>query len=506
MRRIARCLFAALVLAAMGSSVASPPQSPMPDGPPTRAQTTAAPDDTSPRPWAPVSRLYLPVRIPIASIRDRLNREVPLVMRGRERDPVRHRAVIGDTLDWFARRGPIQVGGQRGQLRLDVMAIGSARVTGRVRALRGVAGSILRRATGGVSDVPFSVDGEAIAGISATLAPQLRSDWRIEPNARARTEVYRAEVPIAGVATVSVRRRVRDALQRRVTAMLGAMEQAALQDDRLRRLAQREWNRLHKVEKLGDEPDTWLVVRPLGIAARQIGIRADAVELGIVIDAETRIAFGEQAPQNPVQALPPLVITEDADGRFALNTRAIIPWGELSAVIAQRLTDHRFEGGGGTRLQVRQVELSPQDQQLRLTLDLEARPGPGYPSRTVGRLHLTATPRLDAAAQTLYFDGLDYQLETEDGLAAAADGLLHAAVLEALGQRASIDLSPHLAWARAEASTAIERFVAQVPDGIRLSAVLKDIAIRDLRTTPEGLQLVLETHADLSAAVTRLDL
>jgi len=505
MRRIARWLSASVVLATAASSVASPPQAPMQDGPPGRTQATAALEDTSP-PRAPVSRLYLPVRIPMASIRDRLNREVPLVMRGRERDPVRHRAVIGDTLDWFARRGPIQVGGQRGQLRLDAVATGSARVTGRVRALRGVAGSILRGATGGASDVPFSVDGEAIAAISATLAPKLRSDWRIEPNARARIEVYRAEVPIAGVATVSVRRRVRDALQHRVTDMLGAMEHAALQDDRLRGLAQREWNRLHKVEKLGEEPDTWLIVRPLGIAARQIGISADAVELGIMIDAETHIAFGEQAPQNPVQPLPPLVVTEDADGRFALNTRAIIPWSELSAAIAQRLTDHRFQGGGGMLLQVRQVELMPQDQQLLLTLDLEIRPGPGYPSQTVGRLHVTATPRLDAAAQTLYFDGLDYQLETKDGLVAAADGLLHAAALGTLGQHASIDLSPHLAWARAEASTAIERFVAQVPDGIRLSAVLKDIAISDLATTPEGLQVVLETRADLSAAITRLDL
>lgn len=59
--------------------------------PPASEMTALDPPPPAPRPAPPVllSRISLPGSIPLTAIADRLNRGVPRVFRGRERDPVR---------------------------------------------------------------------------------------------------------------------------------------------------------------------------------------------------------------------------------------------------------------------------------------------------------------------------------------------------------------------------------------------------------------------------------
>jgi len=450
----------------------------------------------------PLSRVFLPVSLPISALRDRLNQSVPLVFEGTEDDPVRHKAIKDDSLRWIARRGPIDVGGVDGRLWLGVHAAGDATVHGRLRPLRGTLGKILRRATGGASEAPFNVTADVIATLTATIRPELLPNWRIKPNIVSWVDVQKAEVPIAGIARVSVRSQVRQALERKVRRQFDRLEKRILEDDRLRQLASREWQRLHKVESLSEQPATWLVVRPVRIEATKIAVGQHDVSLGLGIEAETRVLVSEHAPANTLSVLPPLGRTAASAGMLKLNTLGIAPWQQLNRSLSSQLEQGSVQGSDGTVLNIRHASLSPWGDGLLLTIDLEAERGQMY--RASGRLYLTARPRLDVGQQRLHLDDLDFSLETKDTLTSMAVWMMQPTILEALQNKATLDLSKYIALARTKAERAIEEYVADMPDGIELTAKLQEIAITGLRVTEDALHVTASAKVQTEASVSTL--
>lgn len=450
----------------------------------------------------PLSSVFLPVSISIGAIQDHLDQNVPMVFQGTEDDPVHHKAVLDDELYWVARRGPIDVHGVDGRLWLGVPAVGKATVSGKLRPVRGTVGKILRRATGGASDVPFNVSADVHAKLSATVDPLLLPDWRIQANIASRVDVQKAEVPIAGIARVSVRSPVRNALQQKVGRQLARLEKRVLDDDRLKKLAAREWLRLHKVERLAEQPATWLVVRPTRVEATKISIGQHDVTLGLGIEAETKVLVTEDPPVNPASELPLLEHAEAREGALRLNTLGIAPWSHLNAALLHQLGQGSVHGSDGTLLHVHDATLAPWGDGLLLTIDLEAERGRFY--KAGGRLYLTARPRLDVQRQRLVLDGLDFSLETKDTLTEMAVWLMQPTILEALEKKTTLDLSAYIARARNKAERAIDRFVADMPQGVELSASLQELAITGLRVTRDALQVTAGASVRTEASLSRL--
>ncbi len=470
--------------------LAPPPPIPPATAPPAAATTS-------------VSRVFLPIDVPLTAIQARLEREVPAMFQGQSGDPVQHKAIIEDSLRWSARRGPMQLDGADGRLTLRVATVGDAQVHGKVRALRGSIGKLLRRATGGASDVPFSVHADAMATLTSTFQPTLRPDWRVEPNVAARVDVQRAELPIAGVATVDVRPAVRVALQQKVDQQLARLRQRLAQDKRLRQFAATAWTDLHRIQAVSDDPRSWLVVRPVGIAATPIVIDADAVRLGLEVSAETRIVVADIAPPNPVSPLPALAMTRATPGYVDINTTAMASWERLNRELQARLVEQQLTGSDGTQLRINDARVEPWGDGILLTLDLDARRGRWY--HASGRVYLTGRPRLDVDSQVLQLDDLDFALETKDTLVAVARWLMEPTLLEELRKRASLHLSPYIQRAKRIAEDAIDRFVQQGPENIQLTALLRDIRLSGLAVSEDNLQISLNARADVHAAISSLD-
>ena len=466
--------------------------------PPARGQASPA------RPTASLSSVFLPLHIPIAALRERLEREVPLTFHGEERDPVRDAAVADDALAWNARRGPIQVvAAQADRLVLKADVIGEARIRGVVRPASGTLGKLLGAMAGSIAEVPFSARADALATLTVTIRPRLMADWRVQPNATAKLDVQRAEVPVAGITRVDVRPLVKKALDRKLREQLDLLEQRVAHDDRLQRMATQAWTQMHRVEQLSKDPVTWLVVRPVRIAATPVEIGKQAIRLGLEVQAETQLVVAANAPVQSVRPMPALTVAASKPGRLRLQAMGIASWDRLNAALAERLEGRRLQGSDGTEVQVRSAELSPWGDGILLSLDIDAEHGRWY--QASGRLYLTARPRLDVQAQQLYLDDLDFALETRDALATLAHWLLEPSIVEALRQSASIDLSPYVERARGAASAALHQFVAQAPDGLQLSADLREMRVVGVTVAAENLQIAVDATADLAATVTQLN-
>lgn len=450
---------------------------------------------------APTSRVFLPVSVPLAVIGERLNSEVPARYSGNEGNPVRHGAVVNDTLAWSAHRGPIFVWGDSGRLRLAVAAVGNATVHGRLRPVRGKVGKILRRATGGASEVPFTARANIHATVEAAIAPQLRDDWHVESRIVSRVVVHRADVPIAGITRVSVRGKVRSTLSHRVQALLARVQQKMRQDDRLHRLASREWSRLHKAVRISDDPATWLLVRPMGVAATPIRTGRDEIRFGLGIDLETSIIVTGQAPSMPAGPLPPLAAGQKQPTGVELHVPAQVSWHRLSELLRDRLPP-QLAIDGGVVMPVRHLEIAPREDKVVLRLDLAT--GTGRFDGNGLRLELTARPRLDGDKNILYLDDLDFVMGDGHGGTSPMYQLIKPVIRDAIQRHAALDLSAYVQRAREKAEQGLAGLVADIPDGVELSAGIEEVSIGGLQLTADRLGLTVQVRAALNAAVTRL--
>ena len=66
---------------------------------------------------------------------------------------------------------------------------------------------------------PFSAHGDIGARVTARLAPELHSDWRVHPAAKIFADVFKAEVPIKNTGTMSVRGAIREDVDRRLAEL-----------------------------------------------------------------------------------------------------------------------------------------------------------------------------------------------------------------------------------------------------------------------------------------------
>jgi hypothetical protein len=432
------------------------------------------------------SVLHLPVEVSIEALRARLEQAAPRRLSGREENPLG--ALSDDRLDWQAERGPIALAGRPDGLYLQVAATGQARVKGKARIL---------------VEIPVSARADLAATLTARLQPRLRSDWTLAPNLEGVVQMQRAEVPIQGLGRVSLREQVQGPANQAAQGLLRRLEQRLAGDQQLRNLAQREWARLHQVQRVSERPAAWLVIRPTGVRAQQPLIDAESLHLGLAISAQTRLVAGAEPPVNPVTPLPTLELGPIRPGVWDFQVLGSLGWAQANRLLAAQLVGRHYHFEQGLEVGIEAVELQPWGEQLLLALDLEARHN--LLQRAKARIYLKARPELDPEGARLRFRELDFSTETRDSFLRSAAWLLRPALLEAIGARAEIDLAEPAAEARKAANRALKDWISRLPQGVHLSGEVESVALEDLALGAESLHLVAAIHGRIEAAVSRLD-
>lgn len=431
------------------------------------------------------SVLHLPVEVSIQALGERLEQTAPRQLAGTENDPLG--ALREDRLDWQAERGPIRLTGAPDGLYLQVSAVGQAQLQGKVRIL---------------VEIPVRAHADLAVTFNGRAQPLLRPDWHLEPNLAGAVDVHQATVPLRGLGRVSLREQVQGPANVATQKLLRQLELGIAADDQLRRLADREWRRLHQVQRVSERPPAWLVIQPTGVRAQQPRIDAQSVHLGLGISAQTRLVAGPEAPANPPTPLPPLDLGPIQPGVWDFQVLGSLGWSEANRLLAAELRGGDFRLEQGLSIHIQEVELRPWGDLLLLAVDLEARHR--LFEQAQARIYLKGRPVLERQGQRLRLQDLDFSAETRDSFLSSAAWLIRPALLEAIRERAEIDLAQPAAEARTAANRVLADWIAGLPNGVRLTGQVAEVELADIVLGSDALYLVAEIRGKLKAAVSRL--
>jgi hypothetical protein len=423
---------------------------------------------------APLSRIDVPVVVPLATLERAVEARTPPTFGGSRTIPL-----VGPlaeaALSWTIRRGPIALTGGEGWIEGATNLTGAARLGSRAGGAPRALGRLLDGLTGGALPGVDGIDaGVDLAGrMTLRASPRLRPDWRIDPNVRPHLSLREASIPVIGGARIDVAPMVSEAVAPQLDEVRRQIE-ALGETDVLERAAEQAWRamcgahplRLPAREGAAPPPPLWLILRPVEASASQPELDSEALTIHVGVAAAAEISDRAATPE--CGALPPLAVREHEAGasvalRIAARHETIAE--EAAAYLVGRAFD---VGSGAATATPRAVRVSGAPGRLQVEVDAEVAPH-GFWSRIWGPTETTVrietTPKLDADGRRVFLEDSAVSARSADWLNIAGWTVwsLQGRIVGALEQAVVVDL--------AAVSTAAAAQVGPLAAGLNESAL-----------------------------------
>lgn len=275
------------------------------------------------------------------------------------------------------RTGPISLRADKGRLSAAVPLFGTVAGQGIGRFARLLHGT---------------ADGQLT--VYAAARPRLRPDWTVDLDM---SEGFRwQEPPILRILGFSVN--LSRFVEPRVREQLARVQADAASNLRkldLRGKAETAWRQAFAAVKIVDTPEIWLQITPQTVAFAGMHAHGDVLEGALEITGTSATTIGTEPAANTPTPLPPLGADVSEPGRFEIVLPVNIDYDALRAKIQDVAT---AVNNAGTAL--RDIQVRPAADKIVIGLRLA---GAETADKDGEWVYLTATPRLDAASQTIAF-------------------------------------------------------------------------------------------------------
>lgn len=351
---------------------------------------------------------------------------------------------------------------------------------------------------------------EFAGNVMLTARPSILPAWRIAPNLTAQASIGDASLSIMGM-QLNLSNEMKPRLEQLVSEQVAALQARMSNDPSVEQAAREGWARMCRSIPLGPgvpgAPKLWLELRPTRAMAAQPRIDNSAVTLTIGVQADTRIVPNETKPDCPFPAQLDLVQQLER-GRVKIEMPVDMPLTEVNRQIEAQLKGKVFpeDRRGAVTATIRSVNLAASGNRLLMSLGVTANETKSWFGFSAdGTIHVWGRPALDRARQTLRFDDVTVDIESEGALGALA--LAARAAVPALerivAENAVIDLRPMTADIRRNVEAAISDSRNTVP-GVQVDAAVVDIRLADIGFDAKTVRVIVEAEGTVSVVVTDL--
>jgi hypothetical protein len=440
------------------------------------------------------SVVRLPIEIPYSLIEELVNEKAPLAASDHVNNPTS--ALSEDSLYWHMKRGHITVSRGNNCIVVSVPVSGHATAKGKLGIKKkSFLGFIPLR-------IPVQETAHFSGVVNGCVTFDIAPDWTLVPKVSLDLDLKKAEVRLANAVPVSFRGLAEKEFNKQKGKIIRDVTDAVVSGMAVKAQVQKGWDSLNAVYKVSADPEVYARVASSRVIFQPLTFdKLDAVTVGVGLVAEIGTFVGVKPPVATPKPLPPIEPVAELAGNSELRVPVVVNLDAVNEVLEKKLSAEPVDVEEGKKLSITSARLASRNGRALLTLGYEIERAWYLPDAS-GTIDIEARPVLDSDKQTLAFRELDYSVSTRSRLVNAAAWLLKPVVLKAIESRASVELAPHLANARASANEQVKLLtskggLASAPsvDKLRIDKV---VIHRDALIAVVGSEL--STHIELAAA------
>ena len=242
--------------------------------------------------------------------------------------------------------------------------------------------------------------------------------------------------------------------------------------------------------EMNAEYESWLRIVPVELYTTEAVLKGQTInmQMGLKCTIETLVG---QKPANKFDrnkiVLKPVAKMPD---NITANIVAVSTYQDASKVMTKNFQGQEF-GSGSKKVKVMNVALWHKNDKMVIALDLTG--------SLNGTVYLTGFPQYNEATKEIYFDKLDYAIDTKSKLIRTANWLASGMILKKMEESCRYSIKPNLDEGKQTMLKYMSNF-SPMP-GVFVNGKMGDIVFKEVQLTNKAIIAFLSVDGEVSVTV-----
>ncbi len=242
--------------------------------------------------------------------------------------------------------------------------------------------------------------------------------------------------------------------------------------------------------QMSEAYQSWLRVVPVELYTTQSSLQKDAItfDMGLKCNMETLVG---QKPESkfdrskivlkPVAKMPEHV---------SANIVAVSSYADASNLMTRNFAGQEF-GSGSKKVTVQKVNIWHKDGKMIIALDLLG--------SLNGTVYLSGVPQYNDQTKEIYFDQLDYAVDTKSRLMRTASWMAQGYILKKMQESCRYSIKPNLDEGRKSMMQYLQNY-SPMP-GVFINGSINDISFQKIQLTNKAIVAFIKLNGDVNVSV-----
>jgi hypothetical protein len=242
--------------------------------------------------------------------------------------------------------------------------------------------------------------------------------------------------------------------------------------------------------QMNNDYQSWLRIVPIEIYSTAAKLKEDSILLQMGMKCTMETLLGHQ-PESKFDAnkitLKPVI---KIPNQIKTNIIAISSYQDASKIITKNFSGQEF-GSGGKKVKVKNVNIWHKDGKMVIALEVLG--------SVNGTIYLSGLPQYDDEQKEIYFDELEYILDTKNKLMRTANWLVKGIVLKKIQESCRYSIQPNLNEGKQTMMSYLKNY-SPIP-GVFVNGKMEDITFKKIQLTNNAIIAFIAVNGEINISI-----
>ena len=242
--------------------------------------------------------------------------------------------------------------------------------------------------------------------------------------------------------------------------------------------------------QMNETYESWLRITPLEIYSTAAQLKNDSFVLQMGLKSNMETLIGQQPESKFDSNTIVLKPVTKIPNQITANIVAISTYQDASKIIRKNFIGQDF-GSGSKKVKVQGVSIWHKEGKMVIALDLIG--------SVNGTIYLAGFPQYDNTTKEIYFDKLDYVLDTKNKLMRTANWLAQGLVLRKIQENCRYSIQPNLEEGKKTMKNYLSNYSPMT--GVYINGKMEDIQFQKIQLTTNAILAFIRVNGEIKVSI-----
>ena len=242
--------------------------------------------------------------------------------------------------------------------------------------------------------------------------------------------------------------------------------------------------------QMSDTYESWLRIVPVEVYSTNAKLKNDLFLLDMGMKCNMETIVGKQPESKFSASKIVLKPVDKIPNQISANIAAISSYADASKIMTKNFAGQEF-GSGSKKVTVQNVAIWHKDGKMIIALDLLG--------TVTGTIYLNGFPQYNPKTKEIYFDKLDYVLDTKSKLQRTASWLAQGLILRKMEENCRYSIQPNLEEGKKNMAGYLKNY-SPMP-GVFINGKMEDIVFDKIQLTNQAIIAFIKINGTVNVSV-----